>query len=369
MQLAGTLFGVCVVQVKPQLEKVLNLPPGALTKEVELTEDLLKLFIEYQAPADLLAVDIATAAAAPGEESKGAGGSGGGGASRASKLEAVKQNVRSLLATIEEMKEEELKEAREREQARLAGLLDEIMPPQLSLQSSTSSDCKGGGFFANSLQYRGSFQEEDYDDSSDYDEDDCDEEENEEEEECAAAPVLQARAASADGGGAQESKGDADAAADEEVGGQESAAGTQDPAAAQQQDLDSGDGDGDGGGGGGGGGVTGSEASAIDLVSLPKQLNASMGRLDQDGALRPTRITLQGAWTKKTFPGLLSAAKTEVLAEEGQRKERDQVHADQRERERERERDRRQKLRVILATLHAVASSVFTRTRLPQPPP
>lgn len=54
MQLESTLFGVCVIQIKPALEKVLNLNEDALTKEIELTQDLLSLFIEYQIPSDLL---------------------------------------------------------------------------------------------------------------------------------------------------------------------------------------------------------------------------------------------------------------------------------------------------------------------------
>ena len=41
MQLESTLFGVLVVQVKPQLELVLNLPPDTLTKEVALTQDIM----------------------------------------------------------------------------------------------------------------------------------------------------------------------------------------------------------------------------------------------------------------------------------------------------------------------------------------
>ncbi len=35
---ASTLFGVCVLQIKPQLEKLLNLPNDALTKEIALTQ-------------------------------------------------------------------------------------------------------------------------------------------------------------------------------------------------------------------------------------------------------------------------------------------------------------------------------------------
>lgn len=54
MQLSSTLFGVCVLQLKPQLEKVLRLGYDGLTKEIRLTQDLLELFIQYQIPPDLL---------------------------------------------------------------------------------------------------------------------------------------------------------------------------------------------------------------------------------------------------------------------------------------------------------------------------
>ena len=48
MQLESTLFGICVIQIKPQLEKLLRLPCDSLTKETQLTQDLMELFIKYQ---------------------------------------------------------------------------------------------------------------------------------------------------------------------------------------------------------------------------------------------------------------------------------------------------------------------------------
>lgn len=60
MQLASTLFGVCVVQIKPQLEKLLNLPDDSLTKEIRLTQDLMDLFIKYQIPSDLISYAVIT---------------------------------------------------------------------------------------------------------------------------------------------------------------------------------------------------------------------------------------------------------------------------------------------------------------------
>ena len=48
MQLAATLFTMVVVQIKPQMEKVLGLPPNSLTKEIALTQTLTELFIKVR---------------------------------------------------------------------------------------------------------------------------------------------------------------------------------------------------------------------------------------------------------------------------------------------------------------------------------
>lgn len=42
MQLESSLFGICIVQLKPQLEKLLKIPNDSLTKEIRLTQDLLE---------------------------------------------------------------------------------------------------------------------------------------------------------------------------------------------------------------------------------------------------------------------------------------------------------------------------------------
>jgi hypothetical protein len=58
MQLDSSVLGVCIIQIKPQLEKLLGLSEGSLTKEIKLTEDLMELFVEYQIPSDLLTCDF-----------------------------------------------------------------------------------------------------------------------------------------------------------------------------------------------------------------------------------------------------------------------------------------------------------------------
>ncbi|MBL9103130.1 MAG: hypothetical protein JNL82_19445 [Myxococcales bacterium] len=102
MQLESTLFGVCVIQIKPQLEKLLKLDPDSLTKEIKLTQDLLSLFIEYQIPSDLLSYD--------GPED----------ASTVDKLARVKDYTGRMLDMIDGSRRREVEEAREREAFRLA---------------------------------------------------------------------------------------------------------------------------------------------------------------------------------------------------------------------------------------------------------
>ena len=48
MQLAATLFTMVIVQIKPQMEKVLGLPPHSLAKEIALTQTLMQLFIKVR---------------------------------------------------------------------------------------------------------------------------------------------------------------------------------------------------------------------------------------------------------------------------------------------------------------------------------
>lgn len=54
MQLSNTLFAFAIIQIKPQLERLLKLPEDSLTKEIQLTQDLMRLFLDYQIPSDLL---------------------------------------------------------------------------------------------------------------------------------------------------------------------------------------------------------------------------------------------------------------------------------------------------------------------------
>eukprot|EP00931_Biecheleriopsis_adriatica_P036494 TRINITY_DN21019_c1_g1_i3.p1 TRINITY_DN21019_c1_g1~~TRINITY_DN21019_c1_g1_i3.p1 ORF type:complete len:906 (-),score=179.70 TRINITY_DN21019_c1_g1_i3:176-2893(-) len=100
MQLSSTLFAMCIIQIKPQLERVLNLPADSLTKQIQLTQDLMELFIKYQVPSDLLSYE-------EGAEELGK-----------SKLQVVKENVEALLSTINASQKRELEEEEGRAQKR-----------------------------------------------------------------------------------------------------------------------------------------------------------------------------------------------------------------------------------------------------------
>ena len=92
MQLSTSVFGVVVVQLKPQLEKLLNLPDTTLTKEIQLTQDLMSLFVDHQIPSDMLTYDGAPDAPA------------------ADKVSSVKEYTKSVLNVIDESKKKQLKE-------------------------------------------------------------------------------------------------------------------------------------------------------------------------------------------------------------------------------------------------------------------
>ncbi len=114
MQLAGTLFAVAVIQIKPQMEKLLNLPEDSLTKEIKLTQDLSKLFIEYQIPSDLLSY------------------AGWPEASVQVKLMTVQLYVQNMFEMINASKEEEVQEA-QMQAAYVQPLAVPIPPPRAQL--------------------------------------------------------------------------------------------------------------------------------------------------------------------------------------------------------------------------------------------
>lgn len=99
MQLESSVFAVCVIQLKPQLEKLLGLPECSLTKEIQLTQDLLSLFVDYQIPSDLLSLtSISTTPNATDTMSID------------DKIASVRGYVKAVMDVIASSKEKQLKE-------------------------------------------------------------------------------------------------------------------------------------------------------------------------------------------------------------------------------------------------------------------
>ena len=96
MQLESTLFSMCIIQIKPHLEQVLNLPDDSLTKEIRLTQDLFELFMEYQIPSSLLSFE----------------GEPGITYSVHQKIDQVKSHVRSIKSMIDDAKKQEIDDAK-----------------------------------------------------------------------------------------------------------------------------------------------------------------------------------------------------------------------------------------------------------------
>eukprot|EP01063_Lacrimia_lanifica_P017896 TRINITY_DN24879_c0_g1_i1.p1 TRINITY_DN24879_c0_g1~~TRINITY_DN24879_c0_g1_i1.p1 ORF type:complete len:965 (+),score=304.62 TRINITY_DN24879_c0_g1_i1:105-2999(+) len=101
MQLAATLFGVCVIQIKPLLERVLNLPEDALSQELKLSRDLLELIQKYDMPADLLSYQHG-------------GGGGGADVSEKERVAEVRRHVDAMLKMVQCAKAEAGAEAQQR---------------------------------------------------------------------------------------------------------------------------------------------------------------------------------------------------------------------------------------------------------------
>ncbi|KAL3793709.1 hypothetical protein ACHAW5_008056 [Stephanodiscus triporus] len=106
MQLSSSIFGVCIVQIKPQLEALLGLPADALDKEMKLTQDLMELFVEYQVPSDMLSYSGFLEHVTTQD-----------------KVFNVKDNVKSVLDVVNEGKEKQLKSEQAKTEMAMEGML------------------------------------------------------------------------------------------------------------------------------------------------------------------------------------------------------------------------------------------------------
>ncbi len=275
MQLESTLFGVCILQIKPQLEKLLRLPPDALTKEIRLSQDVLGLFVDYQIPSDLLSYDGPVEA--PTE----------------AKLERVRSYVGKMHEMIAHSKQRQIEEEREREALRLAEMNRTAAMAAVPMPPSAPPGFgpPGGALLMPSAVATGGAPVVSAPSRA----------------KRAAPPPMASRADQSSGHSAEPATlapPAPDAAARSE-GGKPS---TDD--ASPRQDR-------------GGAHAASSESApgAVDYTRIPAALDRQFEALDDDGAVRSTILKTGPVWKRTTQKGLLGAPETQSLREPEQKAE------------------------------------------------
>jgi len=140
MQLDSSVLGVCVIQIKPQLERLLGLPQDSLTKEMKLTEDLTELFVEYQVPSDLVSCDFGIVA---GNENANANENENKIDYKSVKDQVanVREHVQSVLDVIDAQKKEQLEEQERKKSMAKAQQVDRIRQQKSQQQQQQQRSC------------------------------------------------------------------------------------------------------------------------------------------------------------------------------------------------------------------------------------
>jgi hypothetical protein len=274
MQLESTLFGILVIQIKPQLERVLNLPDDSLTKEIKLTQDLMQLFIKYQIPTDLLSFDAAAGSdgvlVAP---------------TQTQALEAVKSHVNAIQAMIQQSQNEEIQQ-RQQEQL-YSNPFGQMHQPQMAMDCFSAPMASSFAFSASpppmacasACSFGGGAMLK------------------------MSAPALQAQAAPQ----GLFSFSPASTPPQQAQPRQEQPQQQQQP---QQHHA-------------GGSASSGAAAGTRDYTQVPKEMDAQFEKLDTDSCLRPTIISPGDTWTKKAQKALLATPTTSTLNSHSQKTEKD----------------------------------------------
>jgi hypothetical protein len=267
MQLESSLFAVCVVQLKPQLEKLLKIPYDSLTKEIRMTQDLLELFIKYQIPSDLLSYD------------------GDAKSSTSVKIETVKGYIKTMYEMINSAKQKELTEVQQ--EARYAQPLPS--PPVFYSVATTAS--------SSSISY-------------------------------SSAPTMPSPSRSYSSGppmapmaSAPVSRSvqlppppkpspaplQAPAPAPTPVSKAATPATSPIPSMTSETSSDE------------------TEVAAFDYTKIPTELDKKFEALDEDSALRPTIINPGDTWTKRAQKALLAEPSTSTLSTTEQKQEKNKA--------------------------------------------
>ena len=291
VQLAGSLFAVAVVQIKPQLEKLLNLPHDSLTKEVKMCQDLMSLFIEYQIPSDLLSY--------AGPEK----------ASPDSKVAAVKGYIAAIHSMLEQSKQEELEEERKRyeKEHRVQLLRERRESERLVLEESrqeSRSNSKmdmskkkrknrsAAPMMVRSLSARRPASTATRSSAR-----------QKVQKLRRATPAISSNSISSSSSSSSSSSTPSTAQATSNTPSPSAAADGRSVSDAPDTSSDAND-------------------DIVDYTTFPGKLDKNFDQYDKFNALRATKVKLGSAWRKTFQRGLLSKPQTESFSKEAQRKER-----------------------------------------------
>ncbi len=263
MQLESTLFGVLVVQIKPQLERLLNLPSDSLTKEIKLTQDLMDLLMTYQIPSDLLSFDDQSSS------------------EPTSSVDAVKQHVKGMLDMIQIQKDEEIQAARLAARATTYGSYRDGGHRDRDRDRDRVRDCRAGSGRASSRRCSRSEECPSEDEDSLELETECEEESRTCEKE------------------------DSEKVPENDGRGQAPASGSSKKPRIESEDAEM------------------DTAVSRDYTKVPKEMDARFEKFASDSSLRPSIIKVSDCWQKLSKPGLLAPETKNVLWPEQQKQHKD----------------------------------------------
>ena len=288
MQLEGSVFGVLVLQLKPQLERVLNLPADALTKEIALTQQLLDLFITYQVPADLLSYD------------------GDAAANATAKVGAVRHHVGGIVEMIAAAKKEEVAASKQKYEYNRPGARHEEVEEEEDGGAPEPRAAPRAKMAMRSAR-RSAPRSAEVEMMSEVMADEA----PPQVEMMMAAPMMARMAAAAPAAAAFSATPPRHALYKAAGGGGGGGGGGGHSNAAEQPPPQQ---------SGGAQSTGGDTAQTVDFTAVPAQLEAAYNALDADAAIRPTKINVGDVWRRRSQPGLL-ATPTErpVLAAEQER--------------------------------------------------
>jgi len=250
MQLSSSLFGICVVQIKPQLEKLLNLPDDSLTKEIKLTQDIENLFIEYQIPSDLLSYG------------------GELGEPEEHKIGVVKQHVQAMRTMLDEMMGKQLQLKQE----------EKVITPVPKRPTATPRFNAHTIVRTSMLTRKSSDVSSECSGSCSDEEEDCEGNDGDLDDLCEPAEVVV------------------------DLGKADAPGGDEEPKPADEEPKEIGHVK-----------VFASDKIKVDFTKLPSQLDKKYKKLDEDACLRPTIIKTDETWTLTTQRSLVSLPETKIL--------------------------------------------------------